>query len=174
MTTLRKRQGMTVVILFVSAVAFLLLMVASSAAQKAGKAAPAASGSPWQVRCQNDGAGMNCRAVQTIVLRKTRKRLLSVRVSRPAAGETAMMITLPHGLYLPAGVSWKIDETKEEQIKVQTCNATGCYAGVPLGSQRIEALKRGGKLIISFENLKKQKVQVPVSLTGFTDAMAKL
>lgn len=173
MTTLCDRQTAVLAILFLSAVALMPLMAAPAEAQKGDKAAPA-EGSPWQVRCGNSGGGMRCRAVQTVVLRKTRKRLLSVRVSRPANGETALMVTLPHGLFLPTGVFWQVDDAKAEKLRVQTCNAAGCYAGMPLGSQRVDAMKRGSKLVISFQDLQKKKVVVPLSLRGFTDAMAKL
>ena len=155
-------------------VIFMQLMVANSSAQSANKADAEKSASAWHVRCNDSGSGMRCRASQTIALRKSRKRLLAVRVTRPSDAKAAMMIHLPHGLFLPAGVSWQVDDAARGELTVQTCDKRGCYAGMPLSAQRLEALKRGARLTLSFQNLEKRTVRVPVSLKGFTAAIAKL
>jgi len=174
MATLRRCDFSSAMALFLFCVAISQPVARPAIAQKGDKAALETAGSAWQVRCADAGAGLRCRAVQTIILRKTRKRLLSVRVSRPAGGEAALIVTLPHGLFLPAGISWRIDEGEEGRLTVQTCNVGGCYAGMPLGDKQLGALKRGGKLIISFQDLNKKQVQVAVSLRGFTDAVARI
>jgi len=174
MTILCEDQHAGLAALFFAAVFFMPLMALPVAAQEAGKVARTASSSPWQVRCGNRGGGMRCRAIQTIVLRKSRKRLLSLRVTRPKEGAAALMVTLPHGLFLPGGVSWRVDGGRPSTLEIQTCDGRGCYAGMPLDAQRLGTLKRGGQLVIGFQDIEKRKVQVPVSLKGFTDAVAKL
>ena len=69
--------------LLLAVVAYLQLWIASAAAQGADKADAKKSASAWHVRCNDNGRGMRCRASQTIALRKSRKRLLAVRVTRP-------------------------------------------------------------------------------------------
>ena len=160
--------------LMFTAVIFMQLLVVQSSAQSADETDAQTSTSAWHVRCNDSGSGMRCRASQTIALRKSRKRLLAVRVTRPSDAKAAMMMHLPHGLFLPAGVSWQVDDAARGELTVQTCDKRGCYAGMALSAQRLEALKRGARLTLSFQNLEKRTVRVPVSLKGFTAAIAKL
>jgi len=67
-----------------------------------------------------------------------------------------------------------VDDAARGELTVQTCDKRGCYAGMALSAQRLEALKRGARLTLSFQNLEKRTVRVPVSLKGFTAAIAKL
>ncbi len=153
----------------------------TSAQEKKGKATPAApqkgpqKAPGWSVRCTNPGKGLTCKATQTIVLGKTRKLLLSISVSKPKEGKNAaMLLHLPHGLFNPAGVTMGIDGAKPETLVIQTCDAKGCYAGAPITREKLTAMTTGAKLNVTFQNLKKQKIVVPVPLKGFAQAYKKL
>jgi len=127
------------------------------------------------VQCANPGAKLACKAMQTIVIAKTRQLLLSVSVSRPADGkDLAMLVHLPHGLFNPAGVTMGVDDTSPETLPIQTCDAQGCYAGAPLTSAKLIAMTKGSKLNIAFQDLKKQTIKVPVPLKGLDEALTKL
>jgi len=152
--------------------------------QKAPAAAPAQQAAPqnapqaapgWAVSCNNAGQGLVCKAVQTIVLAKTRQLLLSVAISKPAESQNAaMLLQLPHGIFNPAGVGVRIDEEKPEQLQIQTCDAKGCYAGMSVTPEKQAAMFKGAKLNVAFQNLKKQSITVPVPLKGFEAAFKKL
>ena len=127
------------------------------------------------MRCDNGGQGLVCKAIQTIVLAKTRQLLLSAAVSKAAGSDTAaLLLQLPHGLYNPAGVTMAIDAAKPATLEIQTCDAKGCYAGTQITAEQLGAMKTGSKLNIVFEDLKKQKITVPVPLKGFDEAFKKL
>ena len=129
----------------------------------------------WSVRCTNPGKGLTCKATQTIVLGKKRKLLLSISLSKPTEGKNAvMLLRLPHGLFNPAGVLMGVDGAKAETLAIQTCDAKGCYAGAPVTPKKLAAMNTGTKLNVTFQNLKKQKIVVPVPLTGFAEAYKKL
>jgi invasion protein IalB len=116
-----------------------------------------------------------CKAIQTIVLAKTRQLLLSAAISKPAAsGNAAMLLQLPHGLYNPAGVTVAIDAAQPETLLIQTCDAQGCYAGAAVTPDQLAAMKTGSNLNVVFQDLKKQKIMVPVPLKGFEEAFKKL
>ncbi len=129
----------------------------------------------WTVLCDNAGQRLSCKAIQTIVLAKTRQLLLSLAVSKPAAGaDMTMLLQLPHGLYNPAGVTVAVDAAKAEKLEIQTCDAKGCYAGTPIKAAELAAMKAGEKLNVVFQDLKKQNITVPVPLKGFDEALKKL
>ena len=86
----------------------------------------------------------------------------------------AMLFHLPHGLFIPAGVTMDIDGTKIETLAIQTCDAKGCYAGAPLTPDKIAAMNKGAKLNVAFQTLKKQKIVVPVALKGFAATYKQL
>jgi invasion protein IalB len=150
------------------------------AKKAAGKRAPAkkaaANNEPgWSVRCDNEGQGLVCKAVQTVLLAKTRQRLISVSISKPGKGKKApMLLQLPHGLFNPAGVTVRVDKAKPQKLEIQTCDANGCYAGTTLTPDVLAAMSKGGRLGVVFQDLKKQNITVPVSLKGFGEAFKKL
>ena len=101
--------------------------------------------------------------------------MLSISVSKPTGGKNAaMLLQLPHGLFNPAGVAMGIDGAKPETLAIQTCDAKGCYAGAPITPDKLTAMSKGSKLNVTFQNLKKQKIVVPVPLKGFAEAYKKL
>jgi invasion protein IalB len=146
-----------------------------AASQSAEKQAAQKPAQPWSVNCANTGQGLACKALQSIVLANTRQLLLSVSVSKSANDKTAaMLLHLPHGLFNPAGVTIAIDEEAPESLVIQTCDAKGCYAGNPLTPETLQLMTKGTKLNVVFQDLKKQKITVPVPLKGFEDAYKKL
>lgn len=72
-----------------------------------GQAAPARP--TWVVNCSNAEKGLDCRVVQSLFLRKTGQRLLSVIVHVPPdTKKPEMLLQLPLGIYLLAGVTLQI------------------------------------------------------------------
>jgi invasion protein IalB len=127
------------------------------------------------VNCSNPGQGLVCKAVQTIVLAKTRQLLLAVSVNKPSDSKNAaMLLQLPHGLFNPAGVKVAVDDAEPQTLVIQTCDTKGCYAGSPLAPETLGAMSKGEKLSVVFQDLKKQSITVPVPLKGFEEAFKKL
>jgi invasion protein IalB len=132
-------------------------------------------GPAWTVQCANPGAGLQCKALQTILMAETRQLLLAVSVNKSAEGKNgAMLLHLPHGLFNPAGVTMAVDDAPAETLQIQTCDANGCYAGTPITPDKLAAMTKGTKLNVTFEDLKRQKITVPLPLKGFEDAYKKL
>lgn len=145
----------------------------ASPSQAAPNESPQAPG--WSVTCENPGKGLSCKAMQTIVLAKTRQLLLNVSVSKPSANENpTMLLHVPHGINNLAGVTITVEGENPETLAIQTCNPQGCYAATVISPARLAALKKGGKLNVTFQDLNKKDVSVPVLLTGFAEAYQKL
>lgn len=150
-------------------------------APAAQPAAPTAQGAPeqpapgWSVNCANSGQGLDCKAQQTIILAKTRQLLLRLSIGRGEDGKSmTLLYQLPHGLFNPAGVVTALDAAEGETLPIQTCDATGCYAGSSMAADKFAALLKGAQLTVTFQDLKKQKITVPVPLKGLDEAVKKL
>ncbi len=179
------QSGLRMRFLFVAAALLAVVPLGTVAQDKKAAPAPATKAAPkadaakqepgWTVRCDNAGQGLACKAIQSIVLAKTRQLLLSVAVSKPATGsDMAMLLQLPHGLFNPAGVTVAIDAAAPQTLEIQTCDVKGCYAGTAIKADQLAAMKSGQKLNVVFQDLKKQKITVPVPLKGFDKALKML
>ncbi len=132
---------------------------------------------PWTVQCGEDSkTGKKfCRMQQSLRFKKTGQRLLAV-VIQPQTIEPkiAILLSLPHGLYLPAGTAFKIDDGEENRMLIETCDAEGCYATGGLNEKQVEAMKKGKKILIGFQASSKKPITIPVTLTGFSAAFKKI
>jgi len=148
----------------------------------AAKAAPEQSGANvnqkapgWTVTCADSGEGMACKAMQTIIVAKTRQRLLQISVRRADdSGAMALLFHLPHGIFNPAGVTTTVDGAAGETLDIQTCDAQGCYAASSMPPAKFASLLKGASLAVTFQDLNKKKVTVPVTLKGLDEAAKKL
>ena len=147
------------------------------AQQPAAKSAPKAQAPqiPWLVNCAAVKGKSACQAIQRLTIRKTGQLLISVSVRIPPKSKNAaMMLQLPHGLFIPEGVSLKIDDQAAKKHPIQTCDARGCYVGLPIDSRMLKSLRGGKTFSIGFKNLTKKDILIPLSLGGFEEAYKKL
>lgn len=148
---------------------------------KAPAAKPAAAkkpSSPWLVQCGSIGEKNQrfCRIQNSIKFKKTGQRLLGVVIqAQDKEPKIAMQLSLPHGLYLPAGVIFKVDEGKEARLVIETCNPEGCYASTGMDENLLETMKKGTEMLVAFQaNTNKEQITIPVSLKGFSSAFTKV
>lgn len=85
-----------------------------------------------------------------------------------------MTVKVPVGLYLPAGLNLQVDDGKPQSVPLQTCDAQGCYGEIPVNSNLIAALKAGKKLSLTFQNMAKTTVLLPLPLDNFANAFQKI
>lgn len=129
----------------------------------------------WAVNCSNTKAGLDCRVTQSVFLKRTRQRFLSVAVRVPPKTKTPMLlIQVPLGTYLPAGVSLQFGEDAAWTLPFQNCNRAGCVAEYAVTEAEIAAMQKGTDLTVTIQNLQKQPVKLTVPATGFAEAYAKI
>lgn len=131
----------------------------------------------WVARCTSASRDtpLECAVEQTAVLTKTGQLivLLNIRV----AGDTRQpiaLIQLPLGLNLPAGAKLQVDDGKVSDLQIQTCEQRGCYANSPISPEMLAAMKSGKQLKVSFQNLGKETITIPMSLADFAAAYDKI
>ena len=131
--------------------------------------------SSWITECDDQEEGSICTIEHTILVAKTRQRLVTVTFKiEPDAPLPALMIRLPLGLFLPDGIEFQIDAQDSQHLPIQTCNAEGCYAGSTVSQEMLASLMAGEGLTVTFRNLAKKAMTVPVPLVGFGPAYRRV
>ena len=133
--------------------------------------------SGWVSRCAADGrqSVLDCSVEQSIIETKSRQLLMQVVVRVPPdTRKPALVLQLPLGLFLPAGIKLQFDDGKPERFDVQTCDQKGCYVQMPVSSDMLQAMSKGKSMSVTFQNLAKQDIGVPVPLNGFMVAYQKI
>lgn len=143
-----------------------------TAAPPAASAPAAAAGPNWRVNCDGEGTAKRCTVLQNLVADQGQgqQRLLTVMIQPGGDGQPALLLALPHGLFLPAGVQLQIDKGEARKLVIQTADQNGSYAGTAIEPALLEQLKRGSLLDVTFQSAQQQAVTVPVTLAGFSAA----
>jgi invasion protein IalB len=138
-------------------------------------AAPAPPG--WAARCTSASreAPLECAIEQTAVLSKTGQLivLVNIRVASDTHAPVAL-VQLPLGLNLPGGAKLQVDDGKTTDLQIQTCDNRGCYTSIPVAPDLLTALKSGKQLKLSFQNLAKETIAIPMPLADFAAAYDKI
>jgi invasion protein IalB len=143
----------------------------------ANAAAPAPAAPGWAARCTSDSrdAPLECAIEQTAVLSKTGQLIVLINIR--VASDTHLPVAtvqLPLGLNLPGGAKFQVDDGKVTDLQIQTCEARGCYAGVAIAPDELAALRSGKQLKLSFQNLAKETITIPMPLADFAAAYDKI
>jgi invasion protein IalB len=131
----------------------------------------------WVARCSSAsrGAPLECAIEQSAVLTKTGQLivLINIRVSAETRAPVAL-VQLPLGLNLPAGAKFQVDDGKTSELQIQTCEARGCYANLQISPDVLATLKSGKQLKVSFQNMAKETITIPMPLADFSAAYEKI
>jgi invasion protein IalB len=84
------------------------------------------------------------------------------------------LVQLPLGLNLPNGAKLQVDEGKVVDAPIQTCEARGCYASIPITPDLLATLRSGKQLKVSFQNLGKETITIPMPLADYAAAYDKI
>jgi invasion protein IalB len=132
---------------------------------------------PWSSTCSAAARNLplECALEQRAFVRESGQfiGLITIRVPSDTKKPVAM-IQAPLGLFLPAGITVDVDGDMAQNYPLQTCNTNGCYAGFPITEQMLNRMLNGAKLNVIFQYLDKKPFTLPMSLTGFTEAYARI
>lgn len=143
--------------------------------QQPAEGAPGQPG--WIVRCTSASrdAPLECAMEQNAVLTKTGQTvvLINIRIA-PDTRTPIALLQLPLGLNLPVGAKLQVDEGKTVDLQIQTCENRGCYASTPVAPDLLAALRSGKQLKVSFQNMAKETIAIPMPLNDFAAAYDKI
>jgi len=159
------------------------------AARHTAQAAPAASPSPgaaapatppppgWVPRCASNSreAPLECAIEESAYVTKTGQLLVQVDIRVTSDTRTPVgLLLLPLGLNLPVGAKLQVDEGKAVDVQIQTCEQRGCFVNLPVSPELLAQLKSGKELKVSFQNLAKETMTIPLPLNDFAAAYDKI
>jgi invasion protein IalB len=131
----------------------------------------------WVVTCAPgaDPAKTTCEMTQVLFVEATGQPMLTAAIRQQAEDRRmGMLLTLPHGLYFPPGLSITIDQGRATIVAIQTSDQKGAYAALPLSDDLLTAMKLGKALNIAMRFADGRDVVVKLTLNGFTAALDKL
>jgi invasion protein IalB len=141
-------------------------------------ATPAPPAQPgWAARCSSPSrdAPLECAMEQNAILTKTGQLVVLVNIRVPGDTRAPIaLVQLPLGLNLQAGAKFQVDDGKSADLPIQTCENRGCYASTPIAPELVAALKSGKELKVSFQNLAKETITIPMPLGDFAAAYDKI
>lgn len=131
----------------------------------------------WIARCTSASrdAPLECAIEQNAVLTKTGQTivLINIRIA-PDTRMPVALLQLPLGLNLPLGAKLQVDEGKTIDLQIQTCENRGCYASTPISPDVLASLRSGKQLKVSFQNMAKETIAIPMPLNDFAAAYDKI
>ncbi|GLS17736.1 invasion associated locus B family protein [Labrys miyagiensis] len=152
----------------------------STDAAKPAAAAPAPAPPPgggWAVRCASTSrqGSPDCAVDESAVMNNTGQLVVafSVRVPNDTRAP-ALLVQIPLGLFLPAQLKLQVDDGQALSYPIQTCDASGCYVGMPLDAGLLAQMKSGQQLKTVFQNMQHKDMTISLPLQGFADAFAKI
>ena len=129
--------------------------------------------SDWTVRCRpiGDQDKMLCEMIQVVPAKNQQGTIASLAVGRmPDDEDVRLVMQLPLGVHLPAGVSIKIGDAEIVRAEFQSCFSGSCVARASLDEGAIGRMKAAATMTISFQDRARRNAVVEVSLKGFTAA----
>jgi len=146
------------------------------AQQQQGETAPPPSAG-WAARCSSVGraAPLECAIEQSAVLAKTGQLIILFNIRVPGDTRAPIaLVQLPLGLNLGLGAKLQIDGGKTFDLPIQTCENRGCYASTPISTDLLAAMKSGTQLKVSFQNMTKETITIPMQLNDFASAYDRI
>jgi invasion protein IalB len=99
-------------------------------------------------------------------------RLLVSAALRQIEGQDkeALMIMVPLGMVLPAGVQVKVDEGEPYKLNYLLCHDFGCTAEVEASDAMVAQIKKGKVMAVAAMTLSGKPIIFPIPLVGFDKA----
>ncbi len=158
--------------------------VSSSLAQNAdaaaGSEAKVENFGTWSTRCEPDSEGKEqCHAFVDVRIGEEKQRVAYLGigysqkdVDKDGGQDLFMFAITPLGTFLPAGITWSIDEGEAFGQQFMYCLPGGCQTEILLSEERLKAIKGGSQMEVKFRIVGKGEVKVPVKLDGVSKAIA--
>lgn len=125
----------------------------------------------WEVRCPKDRSKGNCEMTQLVNSSDSGKPILRVVMGYPPEIDTAAMIfILPLGTRLAPGVQLVVDGGQADTFPFQICLEQGCRADFAVSDSLRNRLRSGSNATVSLIGPRGERIDLKVSLQGFTDA----
>ena len=152
------------------AVLLMVAMLCVSTAAVAQDGGKVESFQDWEVRCPEQGDGA-CEMTQLVNSPDNGKPILRVVMGYPPEVDSAAMVfILPLGTRLAPGVQFQVDGDQPRRFPFQICLEQGCRADFPVDDALRNKLRSGSRATVSLIGPRGDRIDLKVSLQGFTNA----
>ena len=100
--------------------------------------------------------------------------LLIAAVYATPDGKLGIVLTVPLGVYLPAGLLLKIPGAEPERVVITNCLTNGCRGAKTLEPAFLEVMLKAKTGQVEVVNARRRKVNIPISFNGFAKAFEAL
>ncbi|MGE0485389.1 MAG: invasion associated locus B family protein [Gammaproteobacteria bacterium] len=124
----------------------------------------------WTLRCEqaDADAAMECILQQNLVLRTGGQPVLQFALGlAPDDHQPTVVLKLPLGIYLPPGITLRIDDGAPATFPVERCDPDGCQAVMKMREATLATLRSGQRFTITFHDSERRAIDMPLSLDGF-------
>ena len=131
----------------------------------------------WAVICpEPDNKDVpSCEAILRVTVSETGQQILRVSIFKVPESEHPLgVVILPLGFLLPQGAVLSVDGKEIGRLPVQRCEPVGCLAPLIVNDELQSFFKAGKAAEFKITNIQGQTVALPMSLSGFTAALAAL
>lgn len=132
----------------------------------------------WTIHCDAQASQQivsGCLMIQNVINKENNQPMMVVQIGFvPDASEPAVVITLPLGVLLPAGVAVQVDQNEAIRLPYSWCFPDGCRVRMLLDESQLALFRAGNGGTVTFQQASGQVGSLPFSLSGFTKALASL
>lgn len=133
----------------------------------------------WSTRCEKNQAGAEqCHAFVDVRIGEEKQRVAYIGigyspkdVDEDGKQDLFMFAITPLGTFLPAGIGWDVDGKEKFSQQFMYCLPGGCQTEILLTKERLDAIKNGSEMKVTFRIVGKGDVNVPVKLDGVSKAI---
>ena len=154
-----------------------LVFAAPSKAVEAPEGTVKAQHGDWQVVCKDPPPGSKagvCALVQSVTAEDRNNIGLTVYFQKFSNGTRVLRVFAPLGVLLPPGLGLKIDDKDVGHAPFLRCHNFACYAQVVVEDPLVQQLKTGKTAIFIIFQTEEAGIGIPISLAGFSEALAAL
>lgn len=152
----------------------LLALSPAAFAQNSGPAMDTETFKDWDVNCPVNPADGNCAMTQMANDASGEPALQVVVGNPPQLDSAAMTFLTPLGVRLAAGLQLQVDSNEPIGMPYQVCLPQGCRADLQIRPELLTQLRGGSTATVSMIDPNAQRVDVDVSLMGFSAAKQRI
>ena len=129
----------------------------------------------WAVNCSTVQTELTCVASQSFFVKETGQRFMTISVNPPRGSKkTTLVLQLPLGVYLPAGVSMQFGKAAAKTIPIISCDQNGCMAEYTATDAEVKSTLGGESLLVAVQTRDQKPLSVNIPFGGFDVAYSKL
>lgn len=153
-----------------------LFLVVFSMSQVSAEPVDGESYDNWTVRCEKETGKEGCFIFQNLVLQQGGSRVLHVAIGYLSAARNTpvILVSMPLGISLPPGASIRIDDQDPIKFQIERCEPSGCRGGFRLKESMLVSFMAGKTARVTFHDGHRKAIDVPLSLTGFSEGLEAL